>query len=197
MIKELCAAIEEKTCRKMDSNQDFEWLANDVEDKVHTAIGVNTLKRMWGYYIDQTTTPRKGTLDVLAKYLGYENFDVFALSINPEFKSGQSHFVFANKIDVNNLQIQDVLIRLSWLPDRFMSIRHQGKCKFVIEEVENSKLSVGDTFECQLIIAGEPLYLGNLIHHNSDGTITGPVSYVAGKNGGVRFELEEDFLHDE
>ena len=51
----------------------------------------------------------------------------------------------------------------------------------------NSKLSVGDTFECVLFIEGEPLYLNNLVHEGNP-----PIAYQIGSKSGVRFEVIED-----
>jgi len=59
-------------------------------ERVHTSIGVNTLKRMWGYYAERPFNPHKSTLDVLAMYVGYENFDKFCFSQDPEYMSKQS-----------------------------------------------------------------------------------------------------------
>ena len=59
-------------------------------------------------------------------------------------------------------------------------LRYLGKYKFVIYYVENSKLSEGDTFICQFFIAGQPLYIDNLIHNNGM-----PTAYVIGKRDGI------------
>ena len=72
-------------------------------------------------------------------------------------------------------------------PDRDCTIRHLGKSRFVVEEIVNSKLSVGDTFECVLFIDGEPLYLNNLVHEGNP-----PVAYQIGSNSGIRLEVKED-----
>ena len=81
-----------------------------------------------------------------------------------------------------------LFLRLTWLPDRVCIVEHLGNACFIIRQVENSKLSVGDTFEAAVIIEGEPLYLSNLVHEGRP-----PVSYVAGvKSGGVHFEIIEE-----
>ena len=51
------------------------------------------------------------------------------------------------------------------------------------KDLVNTRLKVGDTFECSLIIEGEPLYLDNL---RQDGHP--PIAYVCGKKSGVFFE---------
>ena len=64
-------AIEKKAGRKMETAYDFEWLAEQVEKHTHEVIGINTLKRMWGYFTGEPAKTRHSTLDVLAKYLGF------------------------------------------------------------------------------------------------------------------------------
>jgi len=54
-----------------------------------------------------------------------------------------------------------------------------------VMEAEKTKLSVGDTFKCDIFIEGEPLYLNNLVHEGRP-----PMVYVAGKKGGIRFLLK-------
>ena len=49
---------------------------------------------------------------------------------------------------------------------------------------EKTRLKEGDTFECCLIVEGEPLYLDNLRQGNRP-----PIAYICGKKSGVNFEL--------
>ena len=44
---------------------------------------------------------------------------------------------------------------------------------------------MGDTFNCELFIEGEPLYLSQLIHEGQQ-----PMVYVVGKKDGIRFEVK-------
>ena len=46
---------------------------------------------------------------------------------------------------------------------------------------------MGDTFECSVIIEGEPLYLNNLIHKGKNNSL-----YVIGKVSGIHFEVTEE-----
>ena len=52
-----------------------------------------------------------------------------------------------------------------------------------IRIVSETRLKEGDTFECSLIIEGEPLYLDNLSQGNQQS-----IAYVCGKQSGVLFE---------
>ena len=179
----LCKAIEEKVGRTLAEPQDFVWLAELLEQQEHKTLGVNTLKRVWGFYGDGDIKSRRGTLDVLAHFLGFKDYATFLMADEHD-SSGR---ILSRHIEGKRLA-RGLFLRITWLPDRVCVVEHLGGARFIVRQVENSKLSVGDTFEAAVIIEGEPLYMGNLVHEGQP-----PVSYVAGvKSGGVHFEVIED-----
>ena len=180
--KPLCIAIERVVGKEVRTPQDFVWLADEIKRLQHQTIGVNTLKRLWGYYAEGTTETRMGTLDVLANLVGFNDYQTFCKQDNAE----NSNFVVNRHLDSKTLP-EGLRIHITWQPDRDCTIRHLGKSRFVVEEIVNSKLSVGDTFECVLFIDGEPLYLNNLVHEGNP-----PVAYQIGSNSGIRLEVRED-----
>lgn len=64
--------------------------------------------------------------------------------------------------------------------------RHKGNCQFEIMEAKNTKLSVGDTFRCHLMLQHEPLYLDEVVHLGQPAVV-----YVAGQRDGVVVEVCE------
>ncbi len=72
-LRELIEGVVE---RKMKTPKDFEFLSECIFDKFHERISPTTLKRIWGY-LSETTTPRKSTLDILSKFVGYDNLKDF------------------------------------------------------------------------------------------------------------------------
>lgn len=178
----LCNTIQEKVGRRMETPQDFVWLSGQVWETIHERVSVNTLKRLWGKEGYEVMAPRRSTLDILAKFVGYKDYATFNMNSGEE----SSEPLLVRHLFVKDLE-KGLKVRLSWLPDRLCIAAYEGGGRFVITEVENSKLSVGDTFECSIIIEGEPLYLNNLIHNGS-----GPSLYVVGKMKGVHFEVIED-----
>jgi len=72
-----------------------------------------------------------------------------------------------------------------WQPDRTCDVKYLGEQQFVVVASENTQLREGDTFECSLIIEGEPLYLDNL----KQGELPA-IAYVCGKKTGVFFEYK-------
>ena len=50
----------------MRTPKDFDFLAESIFEKLHQRISPTTLKRLWGYLHDTSSTPRQSTLDTLA-----------------------------------------------------------------------------------------------------------------------------------
>lgn len=71
--------IETTVDRKMKTPRDFDFLSEQIFDKLHETVSPTTLKRLWGYIQDQSM-PRKATLDVLAQFVGYNDWDTFCSS---------------------------------------------------------------------------------------------------------------------
>lgn len=178
----LCNTIEEKVGRRMETPQDFVWLSGQVWETIHERVSVNTLKRLWGKEGYEVMVPRRSTLDILAKFIGYRDYATFGISGGED----NSEHLLVRHLVTKNLE-KGIKVRLTWLPDRLCEATYKGNGRFLITEVENSKLSVGDTFECSIIIEGEPLYLNNLIHNDIP-----PSLYVVGKKKGIHFEVVED-----
>lgn len=76
-IRRLCEAIEKTAGRKMQVRSDFDFLSRQIFDSMHQQISPTTLKRLWGYLAGDVQ-PRKMTLDILARYAGYDDWDTFA-----------------------------------------------------------------------------------------------------------------------
>ncbi|MFC0184062.1 hypothetical protein ACFFJX_16595 [Pseudarcicella hirudinis] len=60
-------------------NQDFEVLSEKIFEETKVSLSVSTLKRVWGK-VRYESTPNLATLNVLAKYAGFENWRDFTAS---------------------------------------------------------------------------------------------------------------------
>lgn len=76
LITQLRRKVEETFGQEIKTPKDFENLSLAVSDCTKDYISATTLKRMWGY-LTEPVTPRKATLDVLAKYVGYKDWAAF------------------------------------------------------------------------------------------------------------------------
>jgi len=177
-IKQLCKQVEQTANITVSTPNDFEWLSGIIFQQLRTSVSVSTLKRLWGY-AGQEANPRRNTLDILAKFVGYKNYEAFESAFNDN-NEPQSQMFLADAISAEDLDDGDRL-QLTWLPDRRCVVTHLGNGRFRVDEAENSKLSVGDTFECHLFINHEPLFLDKVIRQNQQS----PLYYVAGQRNGV------------
>lgn len=68
--------VEEAIGRKMKTPKDFEFLSEQVFEKLHETVSATTLKRIWGY-LSEASIPRISTLDILSQYVGYTDWASF------------------------------------------------------------------------------------------------------------------------
>ena len=68
--------IEQKVDRRMKTPKDFEYLSVCIFETLHQRISSTTLKRMWGY-VPESVKPRASTLNLLAQFVGAENWEAF------------------------------------------------------------------------------------------------------------------------
>mgnify|MGYP003391895952 CR=1 FL=1 len=88
-------------------------------------------------------------------------------------------------IHIDDLQKGD-RVEVTWLPNRRCVFRYEGEAHFVVEESENAKLHVGDSFDAACFIIGKPMYLDNLKSQMSNDKLQMTnVSYVAGSKNGL------------
>ena len=176
--KQLCDAIEQAVHRQMETPADFDWLEERIAAATGERLSASTLMRVWGYR--ESVATRKTTLDILARFLGKNSFSAFV----SKDEECVSNIVKGKKLEVASDLHQGDHIRLTWLPDRVCDVLYEGGMRFRVIRSEKTHLQVGDTFECPLMIEGEPLYLDRL---QRDGM--SPMTYVCGKKGGIRFQM--------
>ena len=73
--RKLCEAVERETGRTLTAASDFKWLSEQILERTHELLSDSTLMRLWGYR--QGVEPRKATLDIVARYLGFSDFAAF------------------------------------------------------------------------------------------------------------------------
>ncbi len=178
--------IERATGQRLKAAGDYEQLSVLVQKRTQRRLSPTTLKRLFGYLHNEEVTPRISTLDVLARFVGYDDYDAFCTGGNDG--EAQSNIVPGERVSADELSVDSFLV-LTWKPNRRCVVRYLGNARFLVVEALNTKLSVGDTFTCHLFICHEPLYIESLVH---EGQKLG--AYVAGKKDGVmvtRCSLEE------
>lgn len=175
------AGFQDKTL----SPSDFDFLEEDIKKELpKTSINAKTLKRFFGYdRTEEDSFIRLYTLDVLAQFAGYDNWNAYLEHLHLLEGSGSGDFK-GEEINANDLKIGDTL-QIAWQPNRKSTLKYLGGQRFEITETENSKWQVGDMFLCRHFIKSKPLYVDNLTDKNG---VLKSAMYVVGEKNGISFE---------
>ena len=182
-IENLRNEIEVAIHRRLATPKDFEALREMIFLRLHILVSATTLKRIWGY-IDDSVSTRRSTLDILARYTGYADFDAYENGTVGDIAESPSSPIMARRIDVDEQLQPGDMIRLTWQPGRICDVEYHGDRVFCVVASQCTRLKAGDTFKCSLMIEDEPLYIDMLVTADS---VT-PTAYVCGKKSGIHFE---------
>lgn len=127
--KILCERIEKRVGRKICTPRDFDYLSMRIFDTTKMQISPSTLKRLWGYVGQNGNTPRISTLNILAHFIGYIDWETF-ISESNNSNVTESQFVLNNHIYVNSMAV-GCIVELMWHPDRTVMIRYEGHDMFM------------------------------------------------------------------
>lgn len=180
-LEQLKVCVERTLGKKLATPKDYDSLSEHIFSRLHIMISATTIKRLWGY-LKENTSPRLATLDVLSKFVGYNDWNAFCQSLGCG-ETIQSDIILSRSLSVEQLKKGDKVL-VTWLPDRKCVFEFSGENDFKVISAENSKIKAGSTFRCGFLIEGEPLFIDHLIQDGMP-----PTSYVAGKIDGIRFEL--------
>lgn len=176
-IHSLRQDIERKLNRHLRTPYDFEFLAAEVQTRLHEHISPTTLKRLWGY-IDGAETTRHSTLCLLAQFLGFADWDAYLASLAA--RTDMESETFAGEGIRSDELRAGQRVEVTWLPDRRCIFRYEGGNTYTVEEAHNAKLQTGDRFEAACFLIGKPLYADRLVRGSEQ-----PTSYIAGKRNGI------------
>ena len=127
--------LREKSGNEIRLSRDCELLALDVESVTGEHIVVNTMKRLLGFITDERT-PRTSTLDVVAHYLGYANWDDLRL-----MDENSSNSAFDDRDEYLACYLEKgQQMHISYPPNRTLTIENFGENQIRVIERENTKL---------------------------------------------------------
>lgn len=182
-IANLRKNVEEALGRQLQTPKDFDLLSERIFARVGEMVSCNTLRRIWGK-MDEGREPRISTLSILARFIGYADFNAFTCNAEKYDGAMDSSSPFmGRRLSVTDGLTRGDRLRLTWQPGRVCDIEYNGSLHFRVIHSENTRLKEGDTFLCGIIIEGQPLYLDQLQQGENP-----PTAYICGKSGGVRFE---------
>lgn len=169
--------VEESADHRIETSNDFIFLSGEIRGRLNENLSVSTLKRLWGY-VDGYASVRLSTLDILARFVGFPDWETF-VSDYCEVESVQSsHRVVSESLFAKDLNVGDN-VEIRWNPNRRLLLNYLGDNMFTITESENAKLKVGDRFLCQRFILNQPLFVDVLGNEGQTAV------FVMGNKGGL------------
>lgn len=182
-ISKLCVTVEKRIGRKMASPRDFDYLS-DMTVQVGRRISSSTLKRIWGYNRDISSTyrPYKYTLLSLIKFLGFNSFeDYLNYKESPEVESAS----YMGETVTTDEIMPGSIVELTWQPDRTCSLTCLNKGVFRVVHCENGRLNPGDIVKFRSITQNAPLYFNEVTRSETDEKFV----YIAGQHTGIRYNI--------
>ena len=156
-ITALRKEVEQKFGIPMHTHVHFVSLTEAIEAALHEHISPTTLERVWGYSTRHYDTVSRRTLDVLASYIEQGNWESYCIYLR-KTNATESDFFTEGIISVSSLAM-GTRLRLGWQPDRVCEVRYMGDYRFVVEQVRNGSLQVGDSFACLQFQKGKVMYM--------------------------------------
>lgn len=176
LSKEIIKKIEKKFATEIKYSGQCDALAQAIMDETKTTIGSTTLKRLLGFAADERR-PHVSTLDILARYLGYPNFELLTKDLGEDCDI--SMFQPAESLNSKDLT-SGTQIQITYDPLRLVIMTYIGNNRFVVNESKNSKVKKGDILVIIQMIVGMQFYCLDVIRDNKS-----LGSYVAAKQNGL------------
>ena len=180
-IAALRRVAEESFGGQLKTHVHFVALTDAIESVLREHISPTTLERVWGYSTRHYDTVSRRTLDVLARYAGQGSWEEFCTRLKDEAGS-ESDFFTEGIMAVSALKV-GTRLRLGWQPDRVCEVLYMGNYRFVVEDVTNGSLRVGDSFSCMQLQVGIPLYMDSFQREGE--TSDGNQRYAVGRKNGL------------
>lgn len=174
--EEIIELLREKSGLALHAPNDCKPLIQVIYAQTGEMLGLSTVKRLLGIFAD-TRSPRKSTLDIIARYLGATDWDTLLLDKcgnDSGFAPSLRHF------DVSALA-EGVRLRICYHPNRILELIHLQGVEFEVQSYNGSKLQVGDHLLIYEIVCGFPLFVKDVLREGNSLGI-----YVAGRRNGVQ-----------
>lgn len=178
--KSIIEKIKAKYGRQEIYSADCELIADAINTgHAGPIVSTSTIKRLLGFAGTPETapTPRANTLDIVAKWLGYDTYKSLLTSIGES--DDASEFTTKTSIDIDQLDAGSQ-IQVRYEPSRVIVMTYLGNGEFVVNEAKNCKLFQGDRLRVTHLVLGQEMLVRDVIRngHSLGG-------YRAGKDGGL------------
>jgi hypothetical protein len=145
--------IENKSGLRIRYVRDCNALAEKISTECRCSISGSTLRRLFGLG-GGTGEPRDYTLDLIAAYLGYGDWEELINSFNTAVSSEKP----ITELKPSKLKAGEKF-ELAYKPHTTIVIEYIGRSKFKALSVKNSRLKEGDIFKASVITLHHPLFI--------------------------------------
>lgn len=157
---------------------DFNALSVMIRCKTKYSISLSSIKRLWGY-VNYESFPSPTTLNILARFNGYENWEEYMIGNLYTEESETSEFFSDYMINVSSLSAGEN-IKVAWGDDKWCRLECMSDLRFKVIDSDNIKLKAGDTIGLHTLCVGLPFYAFDI--KRGDETIAG---YIGAKENGI------------
>lgn len=132
----LLRSVEQCFGRKPHSPREFKWLSQRIYDKTGESVSDSTLRRLWGYN-KKHGSPYRYTLDILCRYMGYENVDDFFERETAPPPNGNQQIIVDCSPEIQRLIRQNKIsvgqqLRVDLSDTEYVVLRYLGGDRFAI-----------------------------------------------------------------
>lgn len=175
---EILKRVRDKVGLGMTTSADFDTLSQAIKDNTNENLGINTLKRLFGFKTEKVV-PRRSTMDIIAQYLGYEDYESLIKELGED--ADISIFTPIDCIETQELE-RGTQLRIAYDPNRVFFLTYIGDFQFIVNDVEGSRnICKGDILTITQIATGHRLVV---THVNRNGEDLGP--YESAKFKGLK-----------
>lgn len=162
---EILKRIMAKVGLEMNRSTDFDVLSQAISESTNENLGVNTLKRLFGFKIEKAV-PRISTMDIIAEYLGYSDYESLIKDLGED--ADISLFTPIDSLNVQDLD-RGTQVRVSYDPNRVFFLTYLGDYQFIVNDVEGSKnIKKGDVLTITQLAVGHRFVVAHVIRDGND-----------------------------
>lgn len=158
---------------------EFNYLSQKIQQRTGQSISQSSIKRLWGY-VEYTSFPSLTTLNILAQFNGFTDWNSFTNSLYPNESTDDSGFLVDSLANTDRLAHGERLA-LSWEGDKSCELECISDTRFRVIKSHNIKLLAGDILTLHTISIGHPIYVSDIVRGEEH--IEG---YIGAKKGGLK-----------
>ncbi|HWY12116.1 MAG TPA: hypothetical protein VN026_12365 [Bacteroidia bacterium] len=146
--------IEKQFGHPIKYSRDCEALAANISTACKCKISATTIRRLFGV-TKSNQNPRPYTLDILAQYIGYNDYDKLIASLNKNDKGEENSIT---EISTDSLR-KGEKFEITYSPNKILTILYIGKKQFKVLHSKNSLLKQDDVFKLSYFALHHPLFI--------------------------------------